>query len=373
MAGPETDQEDRTEAATPKRLQHAREEGNVPVSREMATLAGLAAVTLVIVLAGPMLTRDLVRHLSLFLAHADSIALAGPEGMRLAGMALVRAAAPFLLAAAAAGIAAIVLQTGFLLSTRALRPQVQRLNPLAGLKRLVGLDNVIEAVKSLAKVTAVGVVIWMTLAGDWDSLAALPFQDVRSLPARLLPILGRILLAVLAVEALIAGLDLCWVRLRHARQMRMSRQDVRDEQKETEGDPHIKARIRQIRLQRSRRRMLAAVPKATVVVTNPTHYAIALDYDRATSAAPRVVAKGVDSMAARIREAASSSGVPLVANPPLARALYQVGLDQEIPAEHYQAVAELIAYVWRLGQSARPGGQAAGIGADPGPSGTRRR
>jgi flagellar biosynthetic protein FlhB len=130
----------------------------------------------------------------------------------------------------------------------------------------------------------------------------------------------------------------------------MSRQDVRDEQKETEGDPRIKAQIRQIRLHRARRRMLAAVPNATVVVTNPTHFAVALAYDRATSAAPKVVAKGVDSMAARIREAAQAARVPLVANPPLARALYRVELDREVPIEHYEAVAEIIAYVWRLGQ-----------------------
>jgi len=135
--------------------------------------------------------------------------------------------------------------------------------------------------------------------------------------------------------------------------LRMSRQDLRDEQKETDGDPKIKARIRQIRMQRARKRMMAAVPNATVVITNPTHYAVALAYDRAKNAAPRVVAKGVDSMAARIREVAEASRVPLVANPPLARALYQVEVDRDIPAEHYQAVAEIIAYVWRLGQRNR--------------------
>jgi flagellar biosynthetic protein FlhB len=168
-----------------------------------------------------------------------------------------------------------------------------------------------------------------------------------------MPPVLHVLLIALAAQAMIAGMDVFLVRMRHARQLRMSRQDLRDEQKETDGDPKIKARIRQIRMQRSRRRMLAAVPKATVVVTNPTHYAVALAYDRARNAAPRVVAKGVDSMAARIREAAEANRVPVVASPPLARALYQVELDRDIPAEHYQAVAEIIAYVWRLGQRAR--------------------
>ena len=129
----------------------------------------------------------------------------------------------------------------------------------------------------------------------------------------------------------------------------MSRQDILEEQKETEGDPRVKARLRQIRTLRARKRMLAAVPKATVVITNPTHYAVALAYDRAKNAAPRVVAKGVDTLAVRIREAAEANRVPVVANPPLARALYRVEVDADIPAEHYQAVAEIIAYVWRLG------------------------
>jgi flagellar biosynthetic protein FlhB len=134
----------------------------------------------------------------------------------------------------------------------------------------------------------------------------------------------------------------------------MSRHDITEEQKETEGDPRIKARVRQIRVFRARRRMLAAVPKATVVITNPTHYAVALTYDRTRHAAPRVVAKGVDTLAIRIREMAEANRVPVVANPPLARALYRVEVDTDIPAEHYQAVAEIIAYVWRLGRHQIP-------------------
>ena len=161
----------------------------------------------------------------------------------------------------------------------------------------------------------------------------------------------HVLMAVLAAQAGIAVVDVFWVFLRHSRELRMSRHDIQEEQKETEGDPRVKARIRQIRTLRARRRMLAAVPKATVVITNPTHYAVALSYDRAKHAAPRVVAKGVDSLAARIREVAAANRVPLVANPPLARALYRVEVDTDIPAEHYQAVAEIIAYVWRLGRA----------------------
>jgi flagellar biosynthetic protein FlhB len=179
-----------------------------------------------------------------------------------------------------------------------------------------------------------------------------PFGDPRQLLERAAGPVLHVMLVVLAAQAAIAAADFFWVSLRHAHGLRMSRHDISEEQKETDGDPRIKARLRQIRMVRARRRMLTAVPKATVVITNPTHYAVALVYDRAKHAAPRVVAKGVDSLAARIREVAQENRVPLVANPPLARALYRAELDADIPAEHYQAVAEIIAYVWRLGRPA---------------------
>ena len=192
------------------------------------------------------------------------------------------------------------------------------------------------------------------LRGDFPALRMAPHWAVQTLLAATTHAVLHLLLAMLAVQAVIATADVLWVRFRHARRLRMSRQEVREEQKETEGDPKIKHRIRQIRMQRARRRMLAAVPKATVVITNPTHYAVALTYDRAKHAAPRVVAKGVDAMAARIREVAQANRVPLVANPPLARALHHVELDTEIPTEYFQAVAEIIAYVWRLRGQVRP-------------------
>jgi flagellar biosynthesis protein FlhB len=190
--------------------------------------------------------------------------------------------------------------------------------------------------------------VWRALAADMPGLAQAPFQDFAALPARLAGAIFSLLVSVLAAQAVIGVLDVEWVRFRHTRRLRISREDIRDEQKETDGDPRVKTRLRRLRLQRARRRMLAAVPKATVVVTNPTHYAVALAYDRSRNAAPRVVAKGVDSMAERIREVARAHAVPLVPNPPLARALHRLDLDAEVPSEHYKAVAEIIAFVWRL-------------------------
>ena len=350
----DTPQQDRTEAATPRRLQRAREEGRVPVSREVQLFGGLAAVTLVLVWSSSATGHDLTVRLAAFLEHADARALAGPEGLALAWTAAWHGAAPIILAALATGVAVALLQTGFLIHGGALQPDLSRVSPIAGFGRLFSRDHLMEALKSIAKVAVLGFIFWRVLEGDLPDLLQSPRWEPQVLLTRTLTPVLHLLFVVLALQAAIAAYDVFWVRLRYAQQLRMSKEDIREEQRETEGDPKIKARIKQIRTQRARRRMLAAVPKATVVVTNPTHYAVALAYDRARNAAPRVVAKGVDSLAARIREVAAANHVPLVANPPLAHALYRVELETEIPAEHYQAVAEIIAYVWRLGQRSRP-------------------
>jgi flagellar biosynthetic protein FlhB len=341
--------EDRTEAATPRRLQKAREEGHAPVSRELTNLVSLAAVTLALVLAGPAATRHLAVQLSVFMARAHDL-MPGRATAWSAGLAWVEAAAAFVLAALFAGAACTLVQTRFLLSGHGLRPDLSRIDPARGVRRLFGMDSVIEAGKALAKVALLALVLWQTVRSELPGLMSALFAGPEQILRRAAAPVLHVLLAVLAVQAAIAVLDYGWVTLRHARSLRMSRHDILEEQKETEGDPRVKARLRQIRTVRARRRMLAAVPKATVVVTNPTHYAVALAYDRATHVAPRVVAKGVDTLAARIRELAEANHIPVVANPPLAQALYRVELDTEIPAEHYQAVAEIIAYVWRLGR-----------------------
>ncbi|HEY8290278.1 MAG TPA: EscU/YscU/HrcU family type III secretion system export apparatus switch protein, partial [Acetobacteraceae bacterium] len=325
----------------------------VPVSRELPMLASLAAATLILAYVAPGVARDLTVMLRAFLAHADAESLAGAGAFRVATSALVRSVAPFALAAVAAGAGAVLIQTGFLFNAAALRPQAGRISPRAGIRRLLSVTSLAEAAKSLAKLLLLGFAAWHVLSGAMPTVAQLALQDTPALLSCLSQLMLRILLFVLGAQTIVTLADLLWERLHHARQLRMSRQDIRDELRETEGDPKIKARIRQIRMHRARKRMLAAVPRATVVVTNPTHYAVALTYDRGKKAAPRVVAKGVDSMAARIREAAEANSVPLVVNPPLARALYRVSLDTEIPAEHYQAVAEIIAYVWRLDRSVR--------------------
>ena len=342
---------DRTEAASPRRLQRAREDGQAPVSREVATLAVLGGGGAALAIAGPDAFARLGGRLSELLAGADRIPVA--QAWRAALFAAAAAAGPVLVAAALAGVLAYVAQTGPMLAPQKLVPDLGRLSPLAGVKRLLGPDGAAETVKAVLKIAAVGGAIWLALRHAAADLATGPFWSMATLLSKVLAVGLRILLTVLAVQAVIAAGDLVWVRTRHARGLRMSRFDVKQEQRESDGDPRVKARLRQLRNARARRRMLSEVRRATVVVTNPTHYAVALVYDRERNAAPRVVAKGVDSMAARIREAAAEHRVPLVANPPLARALHGVDLERDIPPELFQAVAQIIAYVWGLQRRAQ--------------------
>ena len=340
----DTEAEDRTEAATPRRLERAREEGNVPLSKEAVGFASLGGATLAAAIALPPLGGELLAMLRGMLsgAHALDPFLALHEVLRAGLLAALPVAAGALLAAAGATL----LQTGFLMRVEALMPDPSRINPMAALKRLLSIDSLVELGRTLIKLALLGTALWRAV-----DLAAL--QQALHRPAGgLLAEVGRhalrLMAAALIVYALLGTADMVWVRLRHARKLRMSREDMRQESRENDGDPMVKARQRQIRMQRARRRMLQAVPKASVVITNPTHYAVALAYEAGTSAAPRVVAKGMDSLALRIREVAAQHGVPIVENPPLARALHRLEPDTEVPPEHWQAVAEVISYVYRL-------------------------
>jgi flagellar biosynthesis protein FlhB len=351
----EGDAEDRTEAASAKRLQQAREAGDVPLSRELSSLAGLGAATLVFAMAVPPATHALALRMTGLMAHAGTWHVEQGLGGILHGLAapFLMLVAPLILAVMVGGCAAVLLQSGFVMRSNALMPDLTRLSPMQGIKRVIGLDNAMEAGKSLAKIAILGAILWNALSGIRPMLQRSTLWEPMMLADQITRQVVHLVMMLVAAQAVIAGGDYLWVRMRYARRMRMSREELKQEHKENEGDPHIKGKRRQIRMSRVRKRMMANVPKATVVVTNPTHYAIALAYDRGENAAPRVIAKGVDEVAARIREIATEAGVPLVPNPPLARALYKVELDAEIPAEHFKAVAEIIAYVWRLRQGLR--------------------
>ena len=349
MAGEEAGGEDRTEAPTPRRLEKAREEGQVALSREVVAFATLGLGAIAMIVALPPLGAQMLATLRGVLEHAHRLE-PHRAAWEVAGSAVLTVATVAGLVMAGA-IAAVMLQTRGLVSAKGLAPRFSKLNPMAGFKRLFGAEGQIEFLRSVLKLSIVGAALW------WA--AARPAFFPRLLHATPQGLLGQaaetaLLLvgAALAAFGLLAALDLVLVTLRHRHSLRMSRDDLRQEMKDSEGDPHVRMKRRQIRETRARRRMLAEVPKAAVVITNPTHYAVALSYDRGSQAAPRVVARGVDSLAARIREVAAEHRVPVVANPPLARALYPIEPGTEIPPQHYQAVAEIIAYVWRLGRAA---------------------
>lgn len=342
--GDEAASGDRTEAPSQCRLDQAQREGQTAVSREAIGFATLLAGTIAGLLALPPLGLEWLTTMRALLEAPNA-----GEGMALVP-ALLRQSAlallPVLTLVVVAGVLASLAQTGLLLRAEALAPQLARINPGAALKRLLGPDGLAELARTLVKLGLVGAALWHAV--EMPALQAALHEP----PALLLSAVGRgvlrLLVAALFAFGAIALLDLLWVRWRHLQKMRMSREEVKQEYRDSEGDPQIKARLRRLREMRARQRMLSAVPKATVVVTNPTHYAVALTYAQGQSSAPKVVAKGVDAMAARIRAAAVEHGVPIVENPPLARALWRLEPDSEIPAEHWQAVAEIIAYVWRL-------------------------
>ncbi len=337
--------EDRTQAPSERRLQRARDEGQVPLSREVVAACGLAAAALVLSMGMQPLASGLGKRLRDMLVDFGQ---PGEEALRRAAGAWALGAGPLLGAVAFAGVLGVLLQTGFLLHGKALMPDLARLSPARGLKKVFGPDNAVEALKALVKLGVLAWAAWSAMRGAWPSGQGAMLWEPWTLLERIGRELVHLLLLVLGAQVAIALLDAVWVRRRHGQRLRMSREDLRQEAKESDGDPKVKGRLRQLRQARAKRRMLAQVAQATVVVTNPTHYAVALRYERGKAAAPRIVAKGVDEVAARIREAAAKAGVPLVPNPPLARALHTLPVDAEVPAEHFKAVAEIIAYVWRL-------------------------
>ena len=351
MAGDAPEADDRTEEPTAKKLEEAVKRGDVAKSVEINTLFVLGGFTLSLMVLGGSVSRSLTLDLRPFLMNAHQIPTDGAglmsAGARALGIGLAALALPlaFLVAAALAGGA---VQHKPLWTFQPLKPQWSRLSPLAGVKRIWGKEAFVQFGKGLAKLGIVGAVAVSVLWGERDRLEALArMEPVALLPATSALVL-KLLGGVLAVFAFVALGDAVYQRMAWAKRQRMTQRELKEEYKESEGNPEVKAKLKQLRASRVKRRMMAAVPGATVVVTNPTHFAVALRYE-AGMAAPVCVAKGVDALALRIRAVATEHRVPLVENPPLARALHATAeIDREIPVEHYKAVAEVIGAVLRL-------------------------
>lgn len=340
------DAEDKTHEPSQRRLERAREAGQVPLGREAVQLASLCGGAWALSWLGPGLGAHLVEASRALFSqtHSMTLEVAAPDLIGRA-MPLVFGCAGL---AAFGGVAATLAQTRLLISTKALVPKPSKLSPLAGMKRLFGPHGLQELARALIKLVACGLAMWWV---SGDVMAVLPgtlAAPPEEMAGTAVALVTRLLSAALAAFAVVAFADFGFVHFKHMKTMRMSLQELKDEMKESDGDPHVRAKRKQIARSRSRRRTLAEVPNATVIVTNPTHYAVALAYNRGVDAAPRVIARGVDALAARIRQEADKHGIPIIPNPPLARALYLVEDGAQVPAEHFQAVAELIALVWRL-------------------------
>ena len=343
---------EKTEAATPRRLEKAREEGQVVRSRELNTFLLLAAGVAGLWFTGGNLYQTLHGVLrsglwfDLRVGYDTQVML--NVAIAAVGQALLALAPVFGLLAVVAVLSSVLLG-GFLFSTKALEPKFERLNPLKGVKRMFSAQTLVELVKTLAKAAVIGGIGALVIARYLDDMIALMHATPTEALTGGMRLVALVCGLIVAALILIVLIDAPWQLFSHYKKLRMSREDVKQEHKESEGDPHVKGRIRQQQRAMARNRMMADVPNADVVVTNPTHYAVALKYDEGAGGAPRVVAKGAGLIAARIRESAQEHKVPLLSAPPLARALHHnVDIGQEIPAELYTAVAEVLAWVFQL-------------------------
>lgn len=351
MANEDADPESKTEDPTAKRIDEARKRGDVPKSVELVTWLMLGGTAGVLALLGPWSGGQLMRQLRVVMANADQYEVGGNQfgafftalAQGIIGVALIPMGVLALIA-----VAANLVQHRPVVSLHPVTPRFSKISPLAGAQRLFSRESLVNFVKGVTKIGVVGAVMFYTLWPERDRFDTMVTAD----PATILEITQELVLKVfwasVAIMTIIAAADFGYQRQSWWRKHRMTLQEVREEFKQSEGDPKIKGRLRNIRQQRARKRMMAAVPKATVVIANPTHFAVALKYDR-SMAAPLCVAKGADDLALRIRARAEEFDVPVVENPPLARALYaSVEVDETIPVEQFKAVAQVIGYVMRL-------------------------
>ncbi len=341
---------ERTEAPTPKRLRDARQKGDVAHSDEVVSIGVLLLAILALRALGPQLWQNMQALLVEGLAQPipEFTRASAQQYARETAWHTLRALLPLLGIVAGSAVALNILQTGPLLAGARLKPQLSRINPGSGLKRIFSFDGLFRLAKSLLKFVIIAAVVGLTLRAQFADLATLSTLSVGQATARLASLGFDIAFRAAGVLFLLALLDYAWQRRQHMKRLRMTKHEVRQELKETDGDPHIRAAIRR-RRQQLLNRMIAAVRTADVVVTNPTHYAVALKYDAVSMPAPMVVAKGQDYLALRIREVAREAGIPVLEEPPLARALHNsVQVGQYIPASLFRAVAEVLAWVYAL-------------------------
>lgn len=348
MAEDQGDDSQKTEEPTPKKLEETRQKGQVPLSREMNNWIMLLAGTIVVVAMGGAMMGSLADTMKLIFENSYQLTGLGTAIREIFWDVMKALSLPilFLLLAAFAGP---FVQIGPLFAPEGIKPSLSKISPVAGFGRLFSMRSLFEFFKGLLKIGIIGVVSFILLYPFYGTIEHFIGLPIPYMLGELKSLFFRLMAGVLVVLFVLAVADVVYQRMEHFKKLRMSRQDIKDEYKQTEGDPQMRARLRQLRMEKAQQRMIQSVPEADVVITNPTHFAIALKYDPDHMDAPVCVAKGTDEVALRIREVANENKVSIMENKPLARAMYDnVEIGEMIPEEHFKAVAEIISYVFRL-------------------------
>ena len=344
--------EERTEEPSPKRRQEAREKGNVAKSTEINSVLVLLMGLLTLRVLGPWIYEQIVgttiksfQMISQSTLNQTSLISYFRESV----ITFLKLSLPVSLLILFVGISANVIQIGFLLTIQPIMPNLEKINPLSGLKRMFSLRSIVEAVKSILKMTIIGIVAYLTIKGEFSNMLTLCNASVGAIWLFILDVGYTIVFRIALVLIVLAIFDFIYQRFEHEKKLKMTHQEVKEERKQMEGDPQVKARIRSLQREMARRRMMEEVPKATVVVTNPTTLAIAIRYESSEMETPRVIAKGKYHIAEKIKEIAKKENIPVVEDKPLARAMFdQVEPGDEIPIEFFNAVAEILSYVYKL-------------------------
>ena len=345
-----SDQESKTEQPTEKKIRDALEQGKIPVSREASIFASMAALMVIQSFLIGQGVQQLVPTLKGFLDDPDGIRLSTAADaqnlLSVVGLQAMRFMLPLVIVLIAFGLAASLLQNAPRLVLDRIQPKFSRISPAQGWSRIFGAQGLVEFAKAVFKLVSVSLVVGFMLRASEARAFEAMYTDPAALPEMILTIAMRIVSAICITTILLVALDLAWSRFHWRRELRMTRQELKDEHKQAEGDPLVKARLRSLARDRSRRRMIASASKASLVIANPTHYAIALRYRRDENPAPLVLAKGADAIALKIRAVAEQNNIPVIENKALARALYEaVQVDQVIPSEFFRPVAEIIYFL----------------------------
>lgn len=351
--------QDRTEQATPKRREESRQKGDVPKSMDVGSAAILISALAGFRMFGSDIGDTMTSFCRQVWAESAYFDISRDTLPNLAGFILETAVsiiAPVLIVVMIAGVFAQVAQSGFYIATKALEPQLSKLNPLSGIKRLFSARSLVESAKGAIKLAIVAVVGYSVLFTNTEAYILLSHRTIHEILAFLLDMIYLLGVKCTLALTLIAAADYGYQKWEHERKLKMSKQDVKDETKQSEGDPKMKGEIRSRQTSIARNRMMSAVPEATVVVTNPTHIAVALQYQpKKNSDAPKVIAKGQRKVAERIKELAAKHSIPIVENKPLARSLFQIcEVGMEIPLEHYHTVAEILSVIWSNDKNQQP-------------------